>query len=280
MGAETELLPGIVFIDGSGPGDVEDWGGWPEWVSRCGAVVLRHAKPGTGAPGDWRQQTISDRADDTLAAVELLRSWSGVDSSRVGVMGFSQGGWVAPVAATRVPETITFLINVSGPGVGVRETERYRLHRAATDGGFDAEAVLRFFQEAVAALSSGDVGKAVELAGAAAGEAWYPILEGLYETPETAGFLAGILDFDPTPFMKALACPFLVCFGTADALVPVDESVAALAPLLNRHTSSGLLVFPGADHGIFIADPDPEVERSSQLAPGFLSAMEGFLSRL
>jgi hypothetical protein len=40
-----------------------------------------------------------------------------------------------------------------------------------------------------------------------AGESWYPILEGLYETPEAAAFLARILDFDPGPFFKELACP-------------------------------------------------------------------------
>ena len=164
-------------------------------------------------------------------------------------MGFSQGGWVAPVVGTRAPQLVAFLINVSGPGVGVRATERYRLHRAAIDGGFDEGAILGFFQEAEAALSRGDVGQTVEQAAGVAGESWYPILEGLYETPEAAAFLAGILDFDPGPFFKELACPFLSCFGAADNLVPVDASVAALAPLLSRHSSSGLLVFPGADHG-------------------------------
>lgn len=113
-----------------------------------------------------------------------------------------------------------------------------------------------------------------------AGESWYPILEGLYETPEAAAFLARILDFDPGPFFKELACPFLSCFGAADNLVPVDASVAALAPLLSRPTSSGLLVFPDADHGMFVARPERDVERRSQLAPGFLAAIEGFLSRV
>jgi hypothetical protein len=120
----------------------------------------------------------------------------------------------------------------------------------------------------------------VELAGEVTDETWYPILEGLYETPEAAGFLGGILNFDPAPFMSDLACPFLACFGAADALVPVDASVAALAPLLNRHASSGLLVFPDANHGIFIAVPDPDVDRRKQLAPGFLAAIEGFLARV
>jgi len=241
---------------------------------------LRHAKPGTGAPGDWREQTIADRADDTLAAIELLRSWPGVDASRVGVMGFSQGGWVSPVVGTTAPEKVAFLINVSGPGVGVRETERYRLRRAAVDEGFDEEAILGFFSKTVTALSNGDVRQTVELAAGVAGEPWYPVLQGLYETPEAAGFLAGILDFEPGPFLEELACPLLSCFGAADNLVPVDASAAALAPLLSRHSSSGLLVFPGADHGIFVASPEPDVERRSQLAPGFLAAIEAFLSRV
>jgi len=150
----------------------------------------------------------------------------------------------------------------------------------AVDEGFDEEAILGFFSKTVTALSNGDVRQTVELAAGVAGEPWYPILQGLDETPEAAGFLAGILDFEPGPFLEELACPFLSCFGAADNLVPVDASAAALAPLLSRHTSSGLLVFPGADHGIFVAPPEPDVERRSQLAPGFLAAIEGFLARV
>jgi hypothetical protein len=40
---------------------------------------------------------------------------------------------------------------------------------------------------------------------------------------------------------------------------------------------SGLAVFPGADHGLFVADPEPGVDRTSQLAPGFLPMLGGFL---
>jgi hypothetical protein len=68
----------------------------------------------------------------------------------------------------------------------------------------------------------------------------------------------------------------LVPHGGADTLVPVPDSVAAYAagPVGGEH---GIAVFPGADHGPFTADPDPTVPRTSQLAPGALAMVVGFL---
>jgi hypothetical protein len=40
---------------------------------------------------------------------------------------------------------------------------------------------------------------------------------------------------------------------------------------------TGLAVFPGANHGLFVADPEPGVDRTSQLAPGFLPMLGSFL---
>ena len=66
----------------------------------------------------------------------------------------------------------------------------------------------------------------------------------------------------------------------ADALVPVAPSVAAYAENLPKLPGDphGIAVFPGADHGLFTADPDPDVPRTEQLAPGFLPMVAGFLS--
>ncbi len=95
---------------------------------RCGAAVLAHDKPGcAGSPGDWRKQTFDDRARESLAAVELLRVQPGVDPSRVGLLGISQGGWISYIAASLAPEKVSHLVSVSGPGVSVAEQERYRI---------------------------------------------------------------------------------------------------------------------------------------------------------
>jgi uncharacterized protein len=77
-----------------------------------------------------------------------------------------------------------------------------------------------------------------------------------------------------------LTSPVLALFGGSDPLVPVMPSVAAYAASLPRLPGDphGIAVFPGADHGLFTADPDPVVPRTERLAPGFLPMVAGFLS--
>ena len=72
----------------------------------------------------------------------------------------------------------------------------------------------------------------------------------------------------------------LALHGGNDTLVPVADSVIAYAKHLPALSGSrhGIAVFPGADHGLFTADPDPEVPRTDQLAPGVLPMVAGFLA--
>lgn len=104
---------------------------------------------------------------------------------------------------------------------------------------------------------------------------------GVFDRPETLRFLARILAFDPTPILADTRCPVLALFGAADTLVPVAESVGSFAAHLPRLAGdpSGIAVFPGANHGLFVADPIDGVDRTSQLAPGFLAMLAGFIAR-
>ena len=89
------------------------------------------------------------------------------------------------------------------------------------------------------------------------------------------GYVARLIHFEPAEVLPGVRCPALALFGAADSLVPVPASVAgwlSAAPSLE-----GLAVFPDADHGLFVADPEPGVDRTDQLAPGFLPMLGGFL---
>jgi alpha/beta superfamily hydrolase len=78
---------------------------------------LIYDKRGVGSStGDWRTSSFEDLAKDALAAVEYLKTKSSVISSRTGVMGSSQGGWIAPITASLSPD-IAFVVLKSGPGV-------------------------------------------------------------------------------------------------------------------------------------------------------------------
>src|SRR5262249_38161797 len=92
-----------------------------------GIAVLGYDKRGVGeSTGDWRQASLQDLADDAIAAVRFLKARRDIDANRIGVFGGSQGGWIAPLAATRSAD-IKFVISICGPAVSPSEQELDRV---------------------------------------------------------------------------------------------------------------------------------------------------------
>jgi pimeloyl-ACP methyl ester carboxylesterase len=276
-------LPGIVLVDGSGDGAADDWGEWPGRFVAAGAVVLTHDKPGCGgSPGDWTTQTFHDRAREELAALDLLSRQPSVAGRPVGLLGFSQGGWVALLAATLQPDAVKFVITLSGPGVTPADQERVRIERALHAAGTSPEHVVEamaWIDERTRRLANGaDVAAVLADQERLAGRPWYRTATEYFDSLPALSFLANALDFDPVPVLERVRCPVLALFGSGDTLVPVAKSVAAFATHLPESEENGIAVFAGADHGLFTADPDPAVSRTDQLAAGFLPMVAAFLS--
>lgn len=281
-----EPIAGVVLVDGSGDGVCDDWGEWPQRFVACGAAVLAHDKPGCGgSPGDWTAQTLDDRARESVGALRTLRAHPAVAGRPVGLLGFSQGGWVALLAATFGSSEVSFVVTVSGPGVGPAEQDRWRIERDLQASGLPAPAVaeaLAWIDERARRLVAGEpVADVLADQSRLADRDWYPVATRFFDSEPMLGFLAGLVSFDPAPVLKSVACPVLAVFGAADALVPVETSVAAFLEHLPERPGHphGVAVFPGADHGLFTGEPDDSVSRTDQLAPGFLPMVSGFLSR-
>src|SRR5262249_38081113 len=96
--------PAVALVLGSRAQDRADGGagaalGRPFACS--GLVCLAWDKPGVGrSTGDFNAQTFRDRAEESLAAVRFLRQRPDVCPEQVGLWGHSQGGMVAPLAAS------------------------------------------------------------------------------------------------------------------------------------------------------------------------------------
>lgn len=279
-------LPGVVLVDGSGDGARSDWGGWPEWIADAGAVVLRHDKPGCGgSPGDWRDQTLRDRAEESLAALRVLRTHPAAAGRPAGLYGVSQGGWVALLAAALQPDAVDFVVCHSGPGTTPAKQERERIEAALRDAGIDAPVLaeaMRWVDDRTHRLLRGEPASSVlDAQTRFRDRSWYGAVTQSYDTVGDLRFLAGVLDFDPTVAMREVRCPVLALFGGADRFVPAQESLRAFAEHLPaRPAGHGFAVFPGADHGLFVADPDPDVPRRAQLAPAYLPTLTDFLARV
>ncbi|MFF5701361.1 alpha/beta hydrolase family protein [Streptomyces sp. NPDC012794] len=118
----------VVYVHGDGPvSATHDDGYKPMWEAnaRAGYASLSWDKPGVaGAPGNWLDQSMDDRADEAAAAIAWARARPDIDGDRIGLWGASQAGWVVPKVAAMTP--VSFVIAVS-PAINWLQQGRHNL---------------------------------------------------------------------------------------------------------------------------------------------------------
>src|SRR5262245_47108029 len=115
--------PAVVLVQGSGPQGRADWHyrSLGDFFARHGIAALVYDKRGVGgSTGDHEAATFEDLAGDAASAVRFLAARKEIDRRRIGMLGSSQGGWLAPLAASRAGG-VAFLILDKGAAVDVRE---------------------------------------------------------------------------------------------------------------------------------------------------------------
>ncbi len=121
-------FPAAVLVHGSGPNtrNEELFGHQiftviADHLCSRGIAVLRYDKRGVGASkGTFKTATTYDFSDDAQAAVDFLRKHSAIDAKRVGLIGHSEGGLIAPIVASRDPQ-LGFVILMGGPGIAINQ---------------------------------------------------------------------------------------------------------------------------------------------------------------
>ena len=114
-------VPAVVLLTGSGQQkrDHDIGGHKPFWViadylSNHGIAVLRMDDRGIGgSTGDFGNSTTGDFAADAIAAVDYLRSRKGIDVNQIGLIGHSEGGATAVIAASQSKD-VKFIISLAG----------------------------------------------------------------------------------------------------------------------------------------------------------------------
>lgn len=118
--------PAVVLLAGSGPHDRDQhvFGHktllvLADYLTRHGVATLRYDKRGVGeSGGDYSTATSLDFADDAQSAWRYLRQHALVDADRVGLLGHSEGGMIAPMVAVKEPE-VAFLVLLAAPGIRI-----------------------------------------------------------------------------------------------------------------------------------------------------------------
>jgi len=215
-------FPAAVVIHGSGTSHREN--GWyltlTKHLQNKGIVVLLPDKRGSEkSEGDWRTSSFEDLATDTLAAIEHLREQESVPISGIGVIGMSQGGWIAPLVASQEDE-LSFLVSMVGPMVTPREQLLYEENYNIRQLGF-----LPGISNVLAYVGSANVR--------------YLAQPELYKL---------IVDFDPLPYWRDISHDSLVLLGADDTNVPSAESEKRLKSIDNPRIK--VKVYEGSGHAL------------------------------
>jgi dienelactone hydrolase len=209
---EAGRHPGIVLVHGSGNAMRAQLAQEAEVFARAGIVTLIYDKR---ADYSRSHRDYSALADDALAGVALLRTLPDVDPGKVGLWGLSEGGWVAPLAASRSTD-VGFLITIGGSGRSPARTQAWNLNNRLTRNGVaDATA------------------HGIVAAGMALGV-------GLEQFPEAG--------HDPGPVLRAIRQPVLATWGELDMQVPPRESAEVFRRELTASPSVTIRILPHAGH--------------------------------
>jgi pimeloyl-ACP methyl ester carboxylesterase len=274
--------PAILLIAGSGAQTRdEEVFGFPVFqvlsdsLTRHGFGVLRYDKRGTGSStGDLMSCTVYDLAGDVLAGIRFLKTRSDIDTSRIALLGHSEGSAVAMVVASgdRAVATVVVLggAAVCGDRVILDQMERIDAARGASRA--DIERHLEIERAVFASLESGNGLDSLTV-----------ILEAVHRqelerqmsslTPDqkkslpSADSLARLrvgaelaamrspwyrqfLKFDPAEVIGSVSCPVLAIYGGKDVQVSADLNRGPMEAALQKggNSRSRVVVIPDANH--------------------------------
>ena len=202
---------------------------------------------------DFENATFGDLADDAAAAVRYLKTRKDIDARHLGLAGYSQGGWLAPLAASRV-EGVAFLVLQVAPAVSVEEQEIQRVRHGMASDGFSEEDVARAAAYTRKVFDAAYRG--ADWAGLAAatekvkGTKWGEQVQLVTSPDDLEGWRRQ--RYDPAAVLKKTTIPVLVLYGAADTLVPPSENADLMRHYLeeagNRDVT--IRIFPRASHNL------------------------------
>ena len=224
--------PAFVITHGSGPQtrEVLRYRGQAHFFARQGVATLIYDRRGRGASsGDPDTFDFFQFADDAIAGVHALQRRDDIIRNRVGVGGFSQGGWVAPIAAMR-SQDVAFVLVGSTPGITGDEQNATTVRSMLSARGRSAshvDSVLRVWTQVTAFQNGATVDTAslrVELARFQQDTLFRFMQLPTGELRRRSARTHATMTLDPATVWPHVKVPVLSLWGADDAFVPAERS--------------------------------------------------------
>lgn len=179
------------------------------------AVLLPDKRGSEKSEGEWLGASFEELAIDTISAIEFVKHQQMFEYSTIGLVGMSQGGWIAPVVASKTDD-VSFVVSMSGPAVSTEDQlEHEELFNIAPY-------TYTFIAKFIAPISSSILMK--------------------------KDFFIPTAGFDPIPYWKDVHVPVFFALGGNDENVPVDASIHRLQE--NNLNHFAMKIYPDGGHAI------------------------------
>ncbi len=267
-------FPAIVLIHGSGPHDRDEtiFSHKPflllsDYLTRRGIAVLRYDKHGCGkSKGDYKTSNSETFAVDAQNAIEFLKSKPEIDAKKIGLLGHSEGGLIAPMVAAKSND-VHYIVSLAGSALPGDEILISQVKALGKGEGSSAEHIDKSIDVAKKTYAiikaEADNQKAIEkikemrkqenteeyqLSDEKRKQAEATIDGGFKAI--TSPWYRFFLSYDPAQAWSNVHCPVLALNGEKDMQVVADENLSAIKSALQKANNQNLteIKFPGLNH--------------------------------
>lgn len=254
-------FPAAILISGSGPQnrnsevfDHQPFLVLSDYLTRKGIAVLRYDDRGVaGSTGDFNSATSADFATDAAAAYDFLAKTKGIDKQKIGFIGHSEGGMIAPLAFELRPKA-GFVVLLAGVGIPVNELLMEQLQAVGSTEGLSQatidsqmlinksifswlkqlpveqakDSIETLFNKALKKLPIGDVEARQQL------ELQQKSALKTYTDPWFLYFI----QYEPAAALAKVSCPVLALNGDKDVQVIAESNLAGIQAALQKGGNS------------------------------------------
>lgn len=236
-------FPVAILITGSGKQnrDEEMLGHKPflvisDYLTRNGIAVLRYNDRGMApSTGNFNLATSADFAQDVASAIEYLKTRKEINRKKIGLIGHSEGGMIAPMVASMSGD-VNFIVLLAGPGIKGDELMLRQKSLIEEKMGYNQMQVesSRLFMKGIYDIITASTSDTATLRDSVAnyveaklGSLYKEKLSATIEQITTPWFIY-FLRFTPSVYLSQVKCPVLALNGSKDLQVPAKENLAGI----------------------------------------------------
>lgn len=255
-------FPVAIMITGSGPEDRDEavFGHKPflilsDYLTRRGFAILRCDDRGTGkSTGKYKGATADDFASDVKVQIDYLKTRDDIDVSRIGLIGHSEGGVIAPLVASERSD-VGFIVMIAGPGINFFEILMAQDSLTDLAEGVSEEKIAhsrevnkRVFSmlkqtsdSAAARIKLKEIFTEMKVDEGTAAQQMSML---------TSPWFRWYINYEPSVTLQKVKCPVLAVNGEMDVQVPAKADLDAIEDALRKGGNKNyqVVMLPGLNH--------------------------------